>query len=384
MTPIYFRKFQNLGLVKGNLDVLIIDEGSEYIIDCLPDGLKVEILEVRDTIPYIFSFSFFYFCIKRVIRFGFALKSLIVIVPIVKILNPRVVITFIDNKGIMGELSEIFPNKTIISVQNGIRLDYEFLTGDRSYNFKSSIYFGFGDYELDLMKGNQAIVEEYHAVGSLKLGLFLSKHNNKALSNSGGVCFVSQYRSQQVNSSKQVNVKCTGIVRDVYRQLVDYTSVNKYKLYVTMFHHKGEDDYTKELDFFKSIVNSDRVEFLPNSKSRYSSYKASIKSEVIVTMDSTLGFEMFGCGKKILFCSPIDPVFAKMRGVEGLFEKMPNLVKLQGSLSTQLTELMNIDNAQYNKIVGNARAYFMKSGKPYPHEIISSYVFNAITEGVSE
>jgi surface carbohydrate biosynthesis protein len=365
------------------IDVLIIDKvGSEFILECIPDNHLIKVLDVRENIPYIFSFAFFLTLITTVFRFGITPKWLIS--AIVENLNPRVVITYIDNISIMGDLKDIFPKKTIISVQNGVRANNKLSTGGWNSNYKLPVYFGYGDYELDLMKKKQATVEEYYAVGSLKFGLFLSEYNDKNLSNSDTLCFVSQYRYAIVNSSQQSDIKFTDLVRNVYGQIVEYISANKYKLCVAMVHNAGEDNYVNELNFYKSIVNSDRVEFLPNNRLEYSSYKASIKSEVVITMDSALGFEMFGYGKKTLFCSSIDPVFAKNRGVDENFKKMPNLVKLQRSLSSQLTELMSIDNSQYNEIVSDAREYYMKCCRPYPHEIISSYILNVVTGDVCE
>jgi len=365
------------------IDVLIIDKvGSESILECIPDNLLIKVLDVRENIPYIFSFAFFLTLITTVFRYGITSKSLIY--ALVEHLKPRVVITFIDNMRIMGDLNGIFPKKTIISVQNGARFDNKGSFGNALSNHgwnsssKLPVYFGFGDYELDLMKKKQATVEEYYAVGSLNFGLFLSKHSDKNLSNSNTLCFVSQYRYTVVNSCQQTDVKLTDLTRNVYGQIVEYTSANKYKLCVAMVHEVSEDNYINELNFYKSIMNSDRVDFLPNNRLEYSSYKASIKSEVVITMDSTLGFEMFGYGKKTLFCSSIDPVFAKNRGVDENFKKMPNLVKLQRTLSSQLTELMSIDNSQYNEIVSDAREYYMKCCRPYPHEIISEFISRII------
>jgi len=359
------------------IDVLIIDKvGSEVILECIPDNLLIKVLDVRENIPYIFSFAFFLTLVTTVFRFGITSKWLIS--ALVENLKPGVVITYIDNMRLMGDLKVIFPKKTIISVQNGVRFNNKLSNGGWNSSFKLPIYFGFGDYELDLMKKKQAKVEEYYAVGSLKFGLFLSKYSDKNLSNSNTLCFVSQYRYSVANSSQQPDVKFTDLARNVYGQIVEYTSANKYKLCVAMVNNVGEDNYVNELNFYKSIVNSDRVEFLPNNTLEYSSYKASIKSEVVITMDSSLGFEMFGYGKKTLFCSSIDPVFAKNRGVDENFKKMPNLVKLQRSLSSQLTELMSIDNSQYNEIVRDAREYYMKCCRPYPHEIISEFISRII------
>ena len=51
-------------------DVLIIDKsGSEYISKCIPSNLSINILNVREGIPFIAKLSFLLFLFKRIFQF---------------------------------------------------------------------------------------------------------------------------------------------------------------------------------------------------------------------------------------------------------------------------------------------------------------------------
>ena len=109
--------FYNIG--NQYSDVLVVDEnGSEHIKRCIPRELSIKVLKVRNMVPYVYSFSFFIYLIKRVLQFGVNRRSLFI--AIVDYIDPRVLITFTDNSPIISMMSKVFPQKLVISIQNGI------------------------------------------------------------------------------------------------------------------------------------------------------------------------------------------------------------------------------------------------------------------------
>ena len=108
------------------VDVLIVDRLlSDYIVSCIPSGVTACIADnpSRGVIPYVNSLMFFIKVVKNILSFGLSNKAKVLFASIIDELEPRVIITFIDNNYLLGTLSKIYPKKKIISVQNGARFD---------------------------------------------------------------------------------------------------------------------------------------------------------------------------------------------------------------------------------------------------------------------
>ena len=96
-------------------DVLIIDKsGSEYISKCIPSNLSINILNVREGIPYIPKLSFLVFLLRRIFKFKLTYRALIT--AIVDVVDPTVIISFIDTDIVMGQLDLTFPCSTLIDL----------------------------------------------------------------------------------------------------------------------------------------------------------------------------------------------------------------------------------------------------------------------------
>jgi surface carbohydrate biosynthesis protein len=297
---------------------------------------------------------------------------------VIDIIDPKIVITFIDNGSKMSFLQNVFPDKLIISVQNGFRVDkQEIFKLTKDKNYKLPVYFGFGDYDYDLMVKQEVQVKKYIPTGSLKLGLFLNKCNGKFLENSG-ICFISQYRYGVINSADYICQRFVELSENVYNLTKNFCMENNYNCKVAMVSEKNMERYNKEVNFFQKAFDSKSVQLIPNNKKQLKSYETAYSSEVLVAMDSTLSFEMFGCGKKILFCEATDPVFVKKRGVEMAYAKMPKEIVLDAmtpqAFKKKMDILLEMNDEEYLKLTREARSYLMKCEKPYPHERIKAFI----------
>lgn len=363
-------------------DVLIIDaNGSDFILQCLPKKYSSRVLTIRGEAPIIFSLGFFLILVRMIIRFG--PTPLALISSIIQYLGPLAVITFIDNISIMGKLSNLFPDCLVISVQNGVRFK-----GDWYQDYKLPTYFGFGEYERELIKDSAVHVDEYQAVGSLKMGLFLSELGNyeRRPDSNGRVCFISQYRHNMLGSDDQPwYEKFFSYNREVFVDLVNWSKENNFQLDVAMVSSRINKNFDNEINYFKGSVDCSNVCFHPKVQESFSSYNVCINAEVLVAVDSTLGFEMFGYGKKILFCGAMNDSFMSVRGSFGLFEKMPKFVLLkeeggeQESLNWKLSNLLTMSDKEYLDATKSARSYYMSNGQKYPHEIISDCISSFIS-----
>ena len=101
-------------------------------------------------------------------------------------------------------------------------------------------------------------------------------------------------------------------LEEIYKNLLICS--NSKKINVAMRFNRMDAEYNNERTFFLNLSkNSNLIE---NDRSNFSSYKLAFSSSIIVAMDSTLAFEMFGSGKRVLFCDfakPLHNFFAQNR-----------------------------------------------------------------------
>ena len=367
-----------------NIDVLIVDEvGSEWIRHCIPSCYSVGVLKIRGVVPYFRKMSFYLFLFKRIVKLGIKYKALIS--AIIDETKPRAIITFVDNNRLLGDLNEIFPNKLVISVQNGFRTDSEYdNVGQWDNDYKFPHYFGFGDYAHELMISKDVQIKKYYLAGSLKMGLFLSKYRKKAdrPTEEINICFVSQqkYRpnSQLLHSS--IIYQYEKMTKDIYLNLTLWSEKNKSKVTVAMVNSKDTEGYDHELTYYQDIIDSKNITFQENTKNDLTSYQVGVDSRVIVSVISTLGFELFGCGVRVLFCGIANSNLTKKFGLGNSFRKIPECVLLndltQESFNAKMDALLRMDNKEYLSLTQEARSYYVKCEKPYAHEQIFEIIDN--------
>ncbi|MBT6673501.1 MAG: hypothetical protein HOB13_12275 [Lentimicrobiaceae bacterium] len=358
----------------NKVDVLVIDQcGSEHIVKCIPEGLSFSILEIRSEIPYINNLMFFLHLCRRITQFG--VKNKTIVASIIDVIKPKIIISFIDNSPIMGQLYSIFPQKLVISVQNGLRVESRgFL--DKNNDFSLPYFFSFGEYEKDLVQKNSIRYKKIFNIGSLQTGIFLSNYSNNSnnSNNPNSICFISQYWPP---SKSKYNEDRLNKIRTTYINLIKWSDKSGFfKIKVAIKHGANEEEFSNEISMYKDNMPVN-VELI--KQSNFSSYRAAYESLVSITMFSTLGFEMFGLGKKVLFCGmTVSGEFLEKKNISFIFNKMPDIVILKSldkaEFNSKISNLVNMSNKEYLERTREAREYYMSNKEKYPHEIISKYI----------
>jgi len=367
---------------KKNVDVLIVDNGSEWIKHCIPQSCEYTIIKTRDVIPYVNSISFLFSLIKNIAIPRANIKK-IFLASIIDELNPAVIITFTDNNDLFGGLSQLYPEIKMISVQNGLRVDYLTSIGTITDDYMFDDYYTFGLFEKDLYTSKGVAILNHHPKGSLKLGIYLSKYGDSILSrkkNSKTICFVSQYRKHMVDSKDVLSRRFVEVKRQLYELTVLWALNNNFNIVVSMYSSNSDAHYSDELNFFKEIMSNNIIEYSSNDRVKMTSYENAISSSVLIGMDSTLLLEMFGVGKKVLWGSSSD--LLKLQGMEKYKEIMPPEVMLndidENIFNKKVDILLSMDQNEYNGITLDAKEYFMNINEPYPHEAIKNNIKNRV------
>ena len=218
----------------------------------------------------------------------------------IKLVDPIIIITSIDTNPNFYRLKKYFPKKKFISIQNGIRQP-------QSGNFKKvknlecDIIFCNGLNDINYYKSR--VSSEILPLGSLRNN-FIANYKSTQIN---CLSYISQFRIKNENED---NINFLGDYSNITWK--DYIESEK-KLIILLnkfckeknmpFYIVGA-SYNSSIEkkWYLDLIKANKINFI-NRKKFDTSYKFLQKSKYIVCMDSTLGYEFFARGKKIIFFS---------------------------------------------------------------------------------
>ena len=231
----------------------------------------------------------------------------------IKIFKPQFVFTFLDNNVDFYKLAAIFPKIKFIAIQNGQRA-----------NYANQMGFGF----FDLLKNESAkntlsahaicvlgttAADQYTqyiqvkpvVTGSLKNNLignlikptehfdivYVSQHAPFEIPNSEVKFF---FGNKSITASEFYTIE-----KNIVRFLAERSKRTNQSFAVL---GKRTDSSSYEREFFVSAANPHTVHFIPRA-SETSTYEFCNSASLIVTADSTIGYEFLARGNKVVFLS---------------------------------------------------------------------------------
>ena len=231
----------------------------------------------------------------------------------IKTFKPQFVFTFIDNNIDFYKFSAIFPKVKFIAIQNGLRSNYSNqmnngffdLLESESANKKLSAYaicvlgLNEGDKYSKYVQSKQIIT------GSLKNNLIDNQIEPKEHFD---IVYVSQHAPFEIpNSEMKFFFGSKSITSSEFYAVEEYIV----RFLVTRCNRTGQsfavlgkrsDSSPFEREFFDSAAAPHNVRFIPRT-SDASTYEFCNSASLIVTTDSTIGFEFLARGKKVAFLS---------------------------------------------------------------------------------
>ena len=245
----------------------------------------------------------------------------------------------------------------------------------------------FGAQQKNLLLKKGVSIKEYISVGSLRCGLFLSEYRNsipRKIKNN--LCFVSQYTKIWEDSEDAAFRDSNLILKSAFDNTVEWSIKNGFKINVAMRRFGVNTNlYKDELNFFSYKNDSRFISYYENEPDLFSSYKAAYKSSIIIAVGSTLAFEMFGLGYKVLFCPGTqDNRFVTKKGWIELFSDLPDFIILENLKSdlffNKLDYLDKMSESEYLLRTKKAREYFMIFNKSnLAHEVVSEHIEDFLT-----
>jgi surface carbohydrate biosynthesis protein len=284
--------------------VLLIDPSG---IDTLTQFVSIENIEVLD-----FEETNIWIFIRTILRLQFSTSAYVV--TYIAVLQPKVVMTFIDNDVNFYKLKKLCPKTKFVAIQNGVRANY---SGSPSLGFFDQLSIALSNTELSsdyycvfgaasAQQLTPFIQTKMITVGSLKNNLFApSESNRNAVSD---VVYISQYPPFSVrDASRRIYFGNEFIpLADFYhiestvaKLVAQYCSVNHLSLTIC---GKRDSVASDEQKFFADSIGLLPWTYEPRS-STYSTYEIASAAKIVVSVDSTVGQEFLARGKRVAFMS---------------------------------------------------------------------------------
>jgi surface carbohydrate biosynthesis protein len=210
-------------------------------------------------------------------------------------IEPRAVLTFIDDSVLFQWLCRFYPKATFIAVQNGIRSSADLtkftsaLCDPAPQQIHLPIYFCHGQRDVDQMRRHGAQVAEYVPVGSALAGAYHPSHTQSVRHR---LCLVSLWHA---------SMEFEGAYPDLWRGISQLDSyLERYSVEtntsVTIALRSAD---PREAAYFRRVFGPE-VLLIPRVPGQ-SIYAVMAESDLIVSVSSTALMEAFGTGAKVCF-----------------------------------------------------------------------------------
>ena len=279
----------------------------------------------------------------------------IYILSVIKIVNPKVIITLIDNHPVFHWLCEHYDSAELMAIQNGTRTKGQLESNKSTYTLQH--YFCFGNYEKDLFYEFGYKVKNYYPIGSLLSGYYI---NSKMLVQNliYDICVISAWRGNIGNTD---DVKDSMEAMEIFDEMLSrYIQETNIKVSIIMRSEPESNDrnipiYGNEKEYFQNIY-PDSVNLIDPDFHNRNIYSEMLKGDLIISMGSTATREAFGLGKKILYCD-----FTKSDLYNHYHEMILYKDRNYESFKKKLDELLEISIDDYKNNTRKYASYLMNN-----------------------
>jgi len=360
---------------RKKISIIILNNfKSEEIRYCIPESKSSVEVSFHGIINIIFTFNFFFNFFIFLLKTRKILLANMIAFCIEK--QTKTIISFSVNNLLVGRASNYLPQIHEIAIQNGTRSKNPWHGWREISNFPN--LYGFGQYEKDLLNELKKKYISYKPVGSLKYGIYKKEilKNHKLIRNNE-VCYISSWKNniwkgkhyRDPDFLKYFNHRISINLPIIFEILVD----NSIPLKI-LLRSEDKNDIEKEKLFYQKILKSKKINFY-EKKGSFDSYLYCDQCELIVTFASTLGFEMYGNGNKVLFFgSDKNLTMNENYPFDQCFDKIPEKIKIikgnKKEILSKLLDLYNLEKREFENFSKLSRKYYMSYQERFAHEII--------------
>ena len=359
--------------------IIVFDGESLTDLKYILENHKYFVLENRKyRINYIYCGpKFLLYYLLNFIKLFFKNRNLhtVYLYTLIKIINPKIIVTSIDNSFKFSDLAKLLKKKIkFVAIQNANRFDYA--VNDYLFMKKiikkdlNKIFYNipnlccFGQDEIDNAKKYNLNIKNFFKVGSIRIANFfryLEINKFKLNVEKYDICLISEpqpglnarLRSQDIEESFILPVKFT----------IKYVKNHNLKFVFAQKSIYNSTRNLEEINFLKKYLTKEEFEFLlnnsPKKKDFYSSYLHLFQSKIAIGFTSTLLRSKLGCKEKILSvnCSS-----------EGIFDFPINGICVLKSnyfndFSSRVSKILKMNIEEYLKELEKPTEYVMAFDK---------------------
>ena len=235
----------------------------------------------------------FLILLKTILTYRFDLRFMQnYILNFIKFVNPKIIVSFIDNNMFFYQLKNYFPNLKTVVIQNGLSAQPFFDKIKNKRNLKVDFAFCWG--ENTSKKFKKKFNSKTFKIGSIKNNLVKARKNIKK--NNKRIYLISAFGSRYVNNLddpiiKKSIEKKTKVIRLIH----NVCSQKKFNLYILKKTNTLDEElYLKKIFKEKKYFIEKKIDFLSN-------YQVCDRNKFFISFDSAMGFEALSRGARVLF-----------------------------------------------------------------------------------
>jgi hypothetical protein len=260
-------------------DILIFDRAGLEVFKLFFFDYQFEVLDRRKESINI------YIIIITILNEGFKNFKLNYFKNYLRVVNPKIVLTFIDNNFSFFLLKKLFPSAKYICIQNGMR-DKNYFNDLKKFkknnqDMETDFYFSFGK-KIEIII-SPIIKSIYYNIGSIKNNYYSLDNKAKKHNLKKSITFISQFKEKFRHSEKVI-----------IKFLSEFCVKKKIPLNIL-----GKINSTNIDKFYKNLDFNLNCNFYPK-ESMQKTYEIINNSNMVVYADSTLGYEALSKGIKVV------------------------------------------------------------------------------------
>ena len=299
----------------------------------------------------------------------------IYLLTLIEMINPRIVLTSIDNSFKFSDLARLVDKKIkFIAIQNANRFDFEL----NEYKFKKKLinkdlnkkyyyiphYFCFGQNEVEEIKKYNLNVNKISKIGSLRTANFheyLKRSDIELSKNKYDLCLISEPAH---NLNKHLNCESfEQTIAQIASNTIKYSIQHNLRFVFLQKKTLNSEEFYKEFKFYEKYLNKSEIDYLKKNLNfeykNFSSYFGLFQSHVAIGSQSTLLSDKIGCKEKILAISPTEDLPHKF--------KLGGICKLIGNdynkFENRLSKILKINIDEYLSKLDRPTEYIMEFDK---------------------
>lgn len=352
----------------ARVPILVIDSGGHDVSDLLAPmfrNVPYAVIEPSQLVGYLTPSV-----LLRAIYYSLVSRSVVVgyVAALIQKMRPKIVITFVDNSALFQRVARLHRNRAprFLAIQNGVRIMV------RDKPLYHSEFACLGQHDVDQHKSHGVPVNYYYPIGSLRDAYYRERQPRPPASKRFDLCLISQIKPQHYQTYPRTMQSLALLAQHLKRFCESHGTT----LCIAARRHPDLNArlFEWEKSWFHEQIGT-WAEVIPNAPGEFTSYALVDRSRVSLAQHTTLLYEGFGRGNRVMSCNFTGDAQYDFP-VEGpwKFNKCD-----YESFETHLLQLLSMRDDEYSRLIGERQRYFIGYDATVPtHQFLQELIAEAV------